>query len=96
MPTAGVQTGRQLTTTPKQPMKRPQIDDPCKMQGEGITRTSDPDAVQWSYKVRFDRGRSMTGTIFAIDRHQAQRFLENRHPNTVEVTVLDQARWGRR
>jgi hypothetical protein len=75
-------------------MKRPQIDDPCELQGEGITRTSDPGATQWPYEVRFNRGRPMTGTIPAIDRHQAQRFLENRHPDAVSVTVLAQAGRG--
>lgn len=77
-------------------MKRSQIDDPCEMQGEGITRTADPGATQWPYEVRFDRGRPMTGTIGAIDRYQARRFLENRHPNAVRVTVLAQVRRGKR
>ena len=77
-------------------MRRSKTEDPCEMQGEGITRTADPGATQWPYVVRFDRGQPMTGTIAAIDRHQAQRFLENRHPLALRVTVLEQPKAKRR
>ncbi len=77
-------------------MRRSKTEDPCEMQGEGITRTADPGATQWPYVVRFDRGQPMSGTIAAIDRHQAQRFLENRHPLALRVTVLEQVRRGRK
>lgn len=76
-------------------MKRTIIDDPCELQGEGITRTSQPGATQWPYRIVFSPGRPLSGTIGAIDRHQAERFLKKRHPNAVSVTVLAQPGRGR-
>jgi hypothetical protein len=56
--------------------------------GVGITRTDDPRATLWPFEVRFPSGRPMTGTIAAINRHQAARFLKNRYPQAAGVKVL--------
>jgi len=66
-------------------------DDPCQVRGEGITRTSDPRATLWPFEVRFRLGQPMTGTIPAIDRHQAKRFLQARYPDAAVVRVLTRA-----
>jgi hypothetical protein len=56
--------------------------------GVGITRTDDPRATLWPYEVRFQMGSPMSGTIAAIDRHQAARFLKARYPQAASCRVL--------
>lgn len=70
-------------------------DDPCQVRGEGITRTSDPRATLWPFRVRAGIGQPMTGTIRAIDRHQARRFLMARYPKAIEARILTRAEAGR-
>lgn len=56
--------------------------------GVGITRTDDPRASLWPFEVQFPVGKPMTGTIAAIDRHQAARFLKARYPQAASARVL--------
>jgi hypothetical protein len=59
--------------------------------GEGITRTTDPRATLWRFDVRFPMGTPMTGTIAAMSRQQAAKFLRNRYPQAVTIKA-----YGRR
>lgn len=56
--------------------------------GEGITRTSDPDARLWPVTVTFNAGgRPMATLIRAVSAGQAEQFARNRHPSARTVAV---------
>lgn len=63
-------------------------DDPCQSKGEGITRTSHPQAKLWPYEVRFPLGQPMRGTIRALTKQQALQFAQTRHPDATAVRML--------
>ena len=56
--------------------------------GDGITRTTNPRATLWPFEVMFPHGQPMTGTIAAMSRQQATKFLRNRYPQAVTARVL--------
>lgn len=58
--------------------------------GVGITRTDDPRARLWPFEVHFPVGKPMTGTIAAVSRHQAAKFLRNRYPQATSARVISQ------
>jgi len=55
--------------------------------GEGITRTSDPDARLWPVTVTFPGTRPLLTTIRAASAGQAEEFARNRHPNARTIAV---------
>lgn len=63
-------------------------DDPCQSKGEGITRTSNPNAKLWPYEVKFPLGQPMRGTIRAMTKNEALRFAQARHPEATAVHLL--------
>ena len=63
-------------------------DDPCRMAGEGITRTSEPGARFWPVEVRWTGCRPMRCTIRATCKQQAYQFAERRHPRASSIKIL--------
>jgi hypothetical protein len=55
--------------------------------GEGITRTADPGARLWPYRVMFPGNRPMRGSVLAASKRQAEQFLLARHPKALGVAV---------
>ena len=63
-------------------------------EAEGVTRCTAPGAKLWPYCVRFPVGTLLKGEVRAMDRHQARKFLENRHPGAT-VRVLTKSEIAR-
>ena len=55
--------------------------------GEGITMTAQPGARLWPYQVMFPGNRPMRGSVPAVSKREAERFLRARHPQALEVMV---------
>ena len=55
--------------------------------GEGITRTSNPEAKLFRVKVEFETGRPVLDTLRAMDGRQAKRFCKNRYPTATVITL---------
>ena len=63
-------------------------DDPCRMAGEGITRTTEPGAKFWPVEIRWPGRRPMRCTIRATCKQQAHQFAERRHPDASSIKIL--------
>ena len=63
-------------------------DDPCRMAGEGITRTTEPGAKFWPVEIRWPGRRPMRCTIRALNRQQAHLFAARRHPDASSITMI--------
>jgi hypothetical protein len=63
-------------------------DDPCKLSGEGITRTTEPGAKFWPVEIRWPGRRPMRCTIRATNKQQAHQFAERRHPDASSITMI--------
>lgn len=55
--------------------------------GEGITMTTEAGARLWPYRVMFPGNRPMRGSVRAVSKRQAERFLRARHPQALGVMV---------
>lgn len=63
-------------------------DDPCRMAGEGITRSSEPGTRLWQVEVKWPTARRpMRCTIRATSKKQAHLFASRRHPDASLIIV---------
>lgn len=56
--------------------------------GEGLTRTTDPKARLWSFRLTFNGAPPMRCTVRALTLEQAEGFIRHRHPNVLTMTIL--------
>ena len=66
-------------------MTRYKGDDEPLVGGEGLTRTSDPQAQLWALVVTLPGTRPLKTTVLATSLDEAIRFSHNRHPHAIKV-----------
>ena len=56
--------------------------------GEGISRTSDPNAHLYEMVVEFTGMKPMREWIRAMSRDEAAKFAANRYPTSTKITII--------
>ena len=60
--------------------------------GEGITRTSDPDAIMCDLILNFKEMMPLKITLLATSKKQAIKFAKNRCPTALSIIPLNSIR----
>lgn len=60
--------------------------------GEGITRTSDPDAIMYDLILNFKEMMPLRITLLATSKKQAIKFAKNRCPTALSIILLNNTR----
>ena len=56
--------------------------------GEGVSRTSDPNAHLYEMLVEFNGMKPMREWIRAMSRDEAAKFAANRYPTATKITII--------
>jgi len=56
--------------------------------GEGVSRTSDPNAHLYEIVVEFTGMKPMREWIRAMSRDEAAKFAANRYPTSTKITII--------
>ena len=56
--------------------------------GEGITRTSNPKATFWKFKITWPHTAAHMETIKALNEDQALSFLNRRYPEAIHFALI--------
>lgn len=56
--------------------------------GEGITRTSDPDAIMYDLILNFKEMMPLRISLLATSKKQAIKFAKSRCPTAISITPL--------
>ena len=59
---------------------------------EGITRTSDPDAIMHDLILNFKEMMPLKITLLATSKKQAIKFAKNRYPTALSIITLNSTR----
>ena len=57
--------------------------------GEGITRTSNPKATLWKFKITWPHTAAHMETIKALNEDQALSFLKRRYPEAIHFALIE-------
>jgi hypothetical protein len=60
--------------------------------GEGITRTSDPDAIMYDFLLNFKEMMPLKISLLATSKKQAIKFAKNRCPTAISIIPLNSIR----
>ncbi|MFS6817989.1 hypothetical protein AAF134_01030 [Synechococcus lacustris Tous-12m] len=60
--------------------------------GEGITRTSDPDAIMYDLILNFKEMMPLKITLLATSKKQAIKFAKYRYPTALSINPLISSR----
>jgi len=60
--------------------------------GEGITRTSDPDAIMYDLILNFKEMMPLRISLLATSKKQAIKFAKNRYPTALSIFTLNSTR----
>ena len=59
---------------------------------EGITRTSDPNAIMYDLILNFKEMMPLKITLLATSKKQAIKFAKNRYPTALSIITLNSTR----